>query len=636
MNFLARCVRMLILLALLMTPIPVLAQEDDAVSVVGSGIVQPLLQALVEASGAEANLNVSVTGTRSGFEQFCAGQAEMTTANRRILTEEGANCGAANVTFFELLLGQEISVFVANSSAAYATCLSGAQLNQIFALSAEGQTSNWNQVIPDADDIPLAVLIPDDGTTTYAILDKVIEGDGIRADAEVMASADDMLQALSADDGAVGVMRLSDAVAAGEAVRILDVNAGEIAACQPPSSENVEDGLYPAADQLYLYVNTASLDKPGFTTLLDFIVGADAAAVVAAQGHSAPSANALQTNAAVLQAAVTGEPIPQVSSEFVVDPGVAGTVLIGGAANAFNFVRSTSDTFTGANTSITISTDVEGEPAGFRRLCNDELDIAISSRDLTDDEMANCTANNLTTLAVDLGRQAVVLVANAGSEYLSCLRTEQIVSVWDAASSGTMTIWNQIDASFPETAMTLFAPDTGTPETDLLFLGAAGQTAISRIDTQINGDPLYRAAATALVEGALTYMTWQDYLQVLDNDQANVQLVAVDGGAGCVTPSLETVSDGSYPLARPALLILNQDSLAKPQVQAFVWYLMSNENFPNLEGSGLLGVRFGELTAIRAGLQQAFGEAELRMLERAAEATPEATVEATAEATPES
>jgi len=634
MKFFARCAGILILLALIISPS--LAQDESTITVVGSGIVQPLFQALAEANAAEVNLSINVTGTATGFTQFCAGEADITTATRAITSEESSNCNINNQSYFELLIGQDIVAFVANPAADFAQCLTRAQLNSIFAPSAEGQTTNWQQIFPEAPDTPLTALLPPESTSTYAILDQVVEGDGIRGDASTVSDSAELLTAVSETPGAIGVARLSDVAATDQAVLTLDLNAADVDGCQSPTPENVDDNLYLAANSLRLYVNTNSLSKPGLGDLLNSLTSDESAQIIAEQGFVAPTATAAQKNIDTLQAAITGEPIVQAESEYTVPVGVAGTVSVGGAANGFNFIKTASDTFTAINSAITIETKVEGEPAGVRRLCNGEVDITTTYRDLTEEEAGNCAANNITLIPIQLGNQSVVLVANGSDEYLSCLTTEQITTIWRADSAETVGTWNQVNADFPDTPLMLFAPENGSTDTDLMLIQASGADLINRDDAaDSNNDPLYRAAATANVDGGLTYMSWQDYQRVLSSNQANIQLVAVDGGSGCVAPDEATIIDGSYPLTRPGQLIINKSSLAKLEVQAFAWYLLSNENFPNLEANGFIGVRFGDLDDIRANLQQAFTEAEIEMIQRAAEATPEATVEATAEATAE-
>jgi hypothetical protein len=161
-----------------------------------------------------------------------------------------------------------------------------------------------------------------------------------------------------------------------------------------------------------------------------------------------------------------------------------------------------------------------------------------------------------------------------------------------------------------------------------------------REDAEISGDVLYRAAATANVPGALTFMTWTDYQDVLSNAQANIQLVAVDGGAGCVAPSVETITDGTYPLARPLNVVVNKAALTDITVQSWLWSVFSDQNHSLFTASGLVGVPVESLDAVRAELQTAFDEAAAEAeaaaaaaLEAASTEEPVATTEG--ESTPE-
>ncbi|MBZ0290719.1 MAG: substrate-binding domain-containing protein, partial [Anaerolineae bacterium] len=376
--------RGIIILIALFTLTSTLLAQAEPIRVVGSGIAQPVLQALAEASGSEANLNFEVTGTTAGFTAFCGGQAEVTTASRAIQAAESANCSANNITYFEILLAEDIAVLVANPALDTVTCLTGDQVSQIFAPSAQATTTTWAQVIEGSTDVPLTVFAPTDNTSTYAILDRLVEGDGLRADATLLTG--DLAEAIGSAPGAVGVVKQSDAFAAGDAVKILDLDAAEISGCRTPNADNVENDLYPLADRLYAYVNLSALGTPGLNELLEYVTSDTAVSIIEEQGFAAPTANALQENRDVLQAAISGEPVVSTTStDFIAPTGLSGTINIGGAAVGFTFLQDSTSGFNASNPDITVSTNIEGQIAGFRRFCNGELDLVAANRDLADE-----------------------------------------------------------------------------------------------------------------------------------------------------------------------------------------------------------------------------------------------------------
>jgi phosphate transport system substrate-binding protein len=645
-----RHIVLFLLLLLLLTATALRAQDEIVVT--GSGIVEPAFRALIDASESEASFNLIITGTNTGFARFCAGESDITTATRRITSDEQTACTENEVMPLELTIGHNILAFISNpTDTALEACLTGAELDSIYAPSSEGEITNWNQIFTDGPDLALTALAPLGTSPEFAILDRLVDGDGIRGDAVTMPSADDMIAQVSASSGALGVVTLPQAQAAGDAVRILDLDAAAIQGCQVPSAVAVEDGVYPAAERLFVYVNVDNLSKPQLAEFLDYAVSEEAVSLIEAAGFVPATDATAQANRDNLEAAQTGEFTVQTDAGFTIPAGITGQVNIGGAGDGYDFLRASGAAFNVLTPGVTVNVNIEGLPAGARRLCNGEVDAIYTYRDLTADEAGNCAANDISLLTLDVGTPAVVLLANGTSDYLDCLTTEALTTIWQAQSAGEITNWKQIDASFPDQAMTLFSPQEGSPDTDLLLLAASGSSLAGRVDIQLNNDALYRAAATANVPGALTFMRWLDYQRVLANNQANIQLVAVDGGAGCVTPDLNTIRSGQYPLVRPGKLLINQALLTRIEVQSLFWYMFSAENFTSFEQNGYVGTRLTDLEAVRETLFAAY-EAALRAslevtpetTEQADEATaePEADAEATeaaeaeAEATAES
>ena len=66
-------------------------------------------------------------------------------------------------------------------------------------------------------------------------------------------------------------------------------------------------------------------------------------------------------------------------------------------------------------------------------------------------------------------------------------------------------------------------------------------------------------------------------LAYYEANQDVLNAVAIDNGDGnCVTPSPETVQDGTYaPLSRPLFVYVTAESLQRPEVQEFVRFYLS-------------------------------------------------------------
>lgn len=622
------------LLALLMMPMALLAQ-DAPVTVAGSGVAAPLFEAL--AAAAEAEVDVQVTGTSAGLQALCAGDAQVALATRPISVEEEASCNASGVEFVEVLAGHNLVAFVTGPDSELPQCLSLTDLTTVLAPSAQTQLQNWSQVNPAFADVPLAIYGPAVDTATYALTDSIIEGIGLRADLQTP----DSLTAAVEEAGALVVTGLADALAAGDAVRILAVDMQTGTGCTAPSAGAVENRTYPAAESLYVYAEASSAQSDALTAVFETLTGEEGAALVEEAGFTPATADAYAATREALANAITGRLFTLNVTDFSVPEQLSGAITIVGSPTLVQYFQDLAAEFTAEYPAVTTETAFVGSTGGLNRLCAGTADITVLDTDISDEANANCADNNVTVTTVDLGSEAVVLLASADADYLSCLTTEQIATTWRADTEDPITSWSQVADSFDDAPMYLFAPAEGTSSAaDLLMIETVGSALPTRADiTERNNDPLYRAAAVANASSGLTLMTWPEYQTVLNSEQDGVQLVAVDAGEGCVEPGTVTIGDDSYALSRPVQLLVSQSALARPEVQALLWTTLADENYGLLQLADLTGIEFGDLPALRADLQSQFEAAsavaaETALQPEATEVVDEATsAEATAEAT---
>jgi ABC-type phosphate transport system substrate-binding protein len=639
MNPTQRRIGLLFLFVLVLSPLTLLAQ-DETISAAGSAAVAPVLNALIAGSSAPeaSTINVSITGTNTGVDLFCRGEVDIALANRALTPGDEAACAGTGVGYLELLAGYDGIALIGNPADTFGQCLTSADLRLIYAPGSTGLIANWTQINPEFPFQPLTLLAPNANTAAYNILNGLVGTDGLRGDLQLVDDDTAVIAAVSATPGALGVVRLGAVQAAGDSVRTLQYNASE-AGCLAPTPENVTASVYGGAQPFFLYINAANIDKPGLRETISGLTDAANADLFAELGLIAPSQDDFAGNANVLTNIITGRQFTGAETEFTIPNTATGQVLIAGSASGFEVVTAWNSSFANAYPTVTASPTLIGETDGFARLCNGETDVVIATQPLPDAEIENCSLNNIVVTTLELGKHAVGLISNAQSDYLTCLTTAETATIWGAASENTITTWNQVREGAPETAITLFAPSTRGLYTDVLLLESGATPAIDRADTaDENDDAAYRAAATANVEGALSYYSWSDYQTVIASDQPNIAPVAIDGGAGCVEPSQATIADGSYPLARPILILVNRAALARQDVQAWLWFIAQDANYNIVQTAGLVGLEISDLPEWRASLEVLFAEATAeaaRAAAAAAEATPEAEVTPAADATPE-
>jgi phosphate transport system substrate-binding protein len=606
MKLLPRSSWVVLLLIILSFAFSISAQEDSENIIAGSGIVSPVLEALT----VDTDLDVvyRVDGSTAGIQALCNGDVLGAGASRPMSIDEDATCITNDVEYVELLVAHHVLTFVAHPEDTFLSCLTVTDMNALFAPSASVATNTWLDVNPEYPEEPVSVVLPADNTLTYASLDRVVDGDGLRADATV-GTADEVLDTVAQTIGAVGIVSLRDALPREADVQILDADFGDNAlGCNFPTVESVEDRLYSGSDQLYLYLRRDAIET--VRPLVDALLNEDNGSIIEEAGFSAPSGFAYGTNEAIISGEEDNRSFTQDVVTFEIPSNLSGTLGIAGSPVVSNFINSVVTSLTTQFTALTVDVRTLGETDGVRRFCNGEVAMVVVSDALSEEQTTACEANNITPSYYDLGKRAVVMVANEADDFAICLTTDQITRIWSAESTDVVGNWQDVGESFPDTNMTLFGISAGDSSSDVLLMRDGMPPAPIRTDTELNADALYRAAATANVEGALTYMPWTDYERVLANNQANIQLVAVDGGNGCVVPSEATIDDGSYVLTQSAQLAVAENALTDVVAQSVLWTMFSDSNYIALERTGLVGISFSDLPDLREQLQTDFALAE--------------------------
>ena len=144
--------------------------------------------------------------------------------------------------------------------------------------------------------------------------------------------------------------------------------------------------------------------------------------------------------------------------------------------------------------------------------------------------------------------------------------------MWKPGS--TVKSWSDVRDGFPDEPLKLFGAGTDSGTFDYFTAEINGEEDASRTDYQATEDDNVTVQAVEGDKGGLGYFG----LSYFEQNQEQINDVEVDGGDGCVAPTTETVQDGSYtPLSRPLFIYVKNESLQKPEVKAFVQYLLDNE-----------------------------------------------------------
>jgi len=113
-----------------------------------------------------------------------------------------------------------------------------------------------------------------------------------------------------------------------------------------------------------------------------------------------------------------------------------------------------------------------------------------------------------------------------------------------------------------------------------------------------------------IIEGVAGFPTSLGFvgLAYAEENADRIKTLGVDAGEGCVVPTTETVSDGTYPIARPLFIYPSLTKLAEnAAIQPFVDFYLSDEGIANASTVGYVALPAEELDAVRMAWMAATG-----------------------------
>jgi phosphate transport system substrate-binding protein len=260
-------------------------------------------------------------------------------------------------------------------------------------------------------------------------------------------------------------------------------------------------------------------------------------------------------------------------------PALSGTISIDGSSTVYPITEAVAEEFQKVHAGVKVDVAFSGTGGGFKKFCAGEKDANDASRPIKtggegeDNEQATCQANDITPVELRVAFDGLAVLANIENDWLECITTDQLKQIWDEGS--TVVNWSDVDPAWPAERIELFGPGADSGTFDYFTEEINGEA--KRIRSQDTWEASEDDNALVIgVEGsryALGYFGLAYYEQNADK----LKLIAVDGGGGCVEPSIETVKDGTYtPLSRPLLVYPAREALARPEVAEFFRYYLEN------------------------------------------------------------
>jgi phosphate transport system substrate-binding protein len=224
---------------------------------------------------------------------------------------------------------------------------------------------------------------------------------------------------------------------------------------------------------------------------------------------------------------------------------------------------------------IKVTVGISGTGGGFKKFCRGETDISDASRPISAKEMKACAEAGIKYVELPVAFDALTVVINPKNSWIKELKVEELKKMWEPGAQAKVTHWNQINPAWPNAPLKLFGPGADSGTFDYFTDAINGKEKASRGDFTASEDDNVLVQGVSRDVNAIGYFGLAYYVE--NKDKLKAVPIVDKGGSRAVSPSLETVMDGTYqPLARPIFIYVSDKALAKPEVREFIEYYIKH------------------------------------------------------------
>lgn len=241
-----------------------------------------------------------------------------------------------------------------------------------------------------------------------------------------------------------------------------------------------------------------------------------------------------------------------------------GTVSTDGSTSMEKVIGALGEAFEADNSGVKFTYNPTGSGSGITAVAEGRCDIGLSSRALKDEEAAQGLVG--TTLALD----GIAVVVNPGNP-VDDLTIEQIASIY----KGEITNWSEVGGNDGE--IVLIGREAGSGTRDgFESITKTSDSCQYRQELTSTGDVITTVSGNPNAIGYASLASVKDTVKALK--------------VGGVTPTEDTVKDGSYTIQRPFVLVTKKDTKLSETAQKFFDFATSAKANSIISGAGAVAI----------------------------------------------
>jgi phosphate transport system substrate-binding protein len=251
-----------------------------------------------------------------------------------------------------------------------------------------------------------------------------------------------------------------------------------------------------------------------------------------------------------------------------------GKINVDGSSTVAPITIQADSSFRSICPNVTVPVGVSGTGGGFKRFTKGETDISDASRPIKFDELEGCRSNGVTFIELPVAYDGLTIAVAKSNTFVNQLTVEQLKKIFRANSKDKSFVnaksWKDVDGSFPDEPIKIFAPGTDSGTFDYFKeVVLDDETSAIREDMSVSEDDNQLVNGIANTDGAIGFFGASYYFANQDKLKS-LKIVNPESGEA-VEVSAENIESGDYaPFSRPLFIYVNAKSARRPEVKVFV------------------------------------------------------------------
>jgi len=271
-------------------------------------------------------------------------------------------------------------------------------------------------------------------------------------------------------------------------------------------------------------------------------------------------------------------------------------IIIDGSSTVYPIAVAVGESYS-ARSTVPLQISVSGTTGGMRLFANGKVPIVGASRPIRSDEIKACADHHIDFIELPVALDGLTVAVGAQNTFINHLTVAELKRLWQPGSD--VRTWAQLRPGWPDAPVALFGPGHDSGTFDFFTEVVVGEARAIREGFTSSEDDNVLVQGLVVNTNALGYFGWSYFQQ----NRGMLRAVAVDDGAGPLTPTRELIASGKYiPLSRPLFLYVNLAALERSEIREFLTLALTSPDL--IEGAGYVPLSEPLYVASRERLAQ--------------------------------